>query len=232
MIKKILIVLVALIVLLVGIESIALIHLKKSIDNYASYWSQQNKTAQGSFTYVALGDSTAQAIGTSNPQNGYVGLLAQRIRQQTGQKVRLINLSVSGARIQDVLDKQLAELKNYKPDLVTIEIGANNVTAYNASQFKTQFDLLASQLPKNTYVATMPYFGGRVRDNKQALAASSLIQAAVQSNNLHLVNLQQITRERQSIHDYSADLFHPSTHGYINWADAFWQVIQPDLGIA
>ncbi len=229
MIKKILLAIVVVVLLLVMAVITALLHEKSSLKDFAQYWTAQNKTATGIFTYVALGDSTAQGIGASKATNSYVGLLANRISRQTGQKVRLINLSASGAKIDDVLTKQLPELTKYKPGLITIEIGANDITHYDAKQFFTQFGQLASLLPPGSYVSDMPYFGGRIRANKQALAANVLISKAITGKDLHLVQLQKLTHQRQSVRNYAADAFHPSNRGYINWADAFWQQIQPEL---
>ena len=229
MLKKILLIITAVIILLIILEVVALLHEKASVDSFATYWTQKNKTASGTFTYVALGDSTAQGIGAGKPTDSYVGLLAERVAKQTGKKVRFINLSVTGAKISDVLNKQLAEMAQYKPDLVTIEIGANDLANYNPSQFSAEFKQLARLLPKGSYVSDMPYFGGRIRKNDQALAASVFIRKEVQANNLHLVSLQQLTRQRQSIRNYAVDLFHPSSTGYVNWADAYWVGIQPAL---
>jgi acyl-CoA thioesterase-1 len=229
MLKKILLAVTAVIVVAILLEVIALLHEKSSVDSFANYWTQQNKTASGTFTYVALGDSTAQGIGAGKPTDSYVGLLAERVAKQTGKKVRFINLSVTGAKISDVLNEQLSELAHYKPDLVTIEIGANDLANYNPTQFSAEFKQLAGLLPKGTFVSDMPYFGGRIRKNDQALAASVYIRKEVAAHDLHIINLQQLTRERQSIRNYAVDLFHPSSAGYVNWADAYWVAIKPTL---
>ncbi|MEO7364418.1 MAG: SGNH/GDSL hydrolase family protein [Candidatus Saccharimonadales bacterium] len=210
-------------------EGIALYHEKASVQTFADYWRAQNLTSTGGFTYVALGDSTAQGIGASKATNSYVGLLSERVATQTGKKVRLINLSVTGAKIEDVLSKQLPQLANYKPDLVTIEIGANDLSGYDDVQFNKKFTELASLLPDNTYVSDMPFFGGRNKDNSPAVRASKHIAAAVSSNKLNLVKLQDYTQAHQSFTVYAADFFHPINKGYINWADAFWMQIKPDL---
>lgn len=229
MIKKILLVIAAVIVIAVILEAIALVHERNSLTSFAAYWKQQNVTATGEFTYVALGDSTAQGIGAGKPTDSYVGILAERIAKQTGKKVRFINLSVTGAKIRDVIDKQIPELKQYKPDLVTIEAGANDIPRFDEKQFARDFTELAGLLPSGTYVSDMPYFGGRLSKNPEALAASASIHTSVQAHNLKLVHLQNVTRDRDSLRVYAADMFHPSSRGYQNWADAFWIVIQPDL---
>lgn len=144
--------------------------------------------------------------------------------------MHVVNISVSGAKIQDVITKQLPELKNYRPDLVTIDIGANDVAGnYNSQIFQKQYDALAAALPKGTVVGNMPYFGGRIRHNSQAINANQYIAAAAQQHDLRVADLQTITHQRNSILDYAADYFHPSNRGYRNWADAYWQVIEPTL---
>ena len=144
--------------------------------------------------------------------------------------MRIVNLSVSGAKIQDVINKQLPELKNYKPNLVTIDIGGNDVAGkYNSATFQAEYDKLAAALPRGTVVGNLPYFGGRIRHNAQALNANTFISAAAQKYGLGVADLQTITRAHDSLSDYAADYFHPSDRGYQNWAAAYWAVIKPTL---
>ncbi|MGC1177120.1 MAG: SGNH/GDSL hydrolase family protein [Candidatus Saccharimonadales bacterium] len=228
MIKKVVLGVAVVVLVLAAVEVIALLRLKANLSSYAAYWKQV--PTSGTFTYVALGDSAAQGIGASKPQLGYVGLLADRIEKETGKTVRIVNLSVSGAKIQDVIDKQLPRLQNYKPDLVTIDIGANNVAGrYDARVFQKEYDQLAAALPKGTIVGNMPYFGGRIRHNAQALDANKLITAATKKYDLKVADLQSVTKSHNSLNVYAADYFHPSNRGYQNWVDAYWQVIQPTL---
>jgi lysophospholipase L1-like esterase len=226
--KRVLLIVIVVIVGLALIEIFNLLQLKANIHRYATYWQEQTSKS-GDFTYVALGDSAAQGLGASAPQKGYVGLLAQQIAATTGKNVRIVNLSVSGAQIQDVLNKQLPELKNYKPDLLTVEIGANNVTHWDEATFTKQYTELAAALPPGTIVANIPYFGGRIRLNTQAITASQIIARIAVKYDLKVVDLQTYTRQRQSIFNYSSDLFHPSNRGYRNWAAAFWLVVSPSL---
>ena len=127
------------------------------------------------------------------------------------------------------IDKQIPQIAQYKPDLVTIEAGANDIPQFDEKQFARDFTELAGLLPTGTYVSDMPYFGGRISKNREALAASASIYTSVQPHNLRLVHLQNVTRDRDSFRDYAVDLFHPSSRGYQNWADAFWVEIQPEL---
>ena len=223
MIKRVSIILIIVIVVLAIAFALKLVQLHEDINKYAAYWNQNSQN--GSFIYVALGDSAAQGIGASKPELGYVGLLANHIELYTGQKVKIVNLSVSGAKINDVINTQIPQLKHLSPNLVTVDIGSNDVeNNFVESSFQSQFQSLAKQLPAGTLIANIPYFGGRSRKNSTAIIASNLISNSANSYNLKLVDLQNYTRSHQSILNYAADFFHPSDRGYKNWEAAFWQL--------
>jgi lysophospholipase L1-like esterase len=46
--------------------------------------------------WVVLGDSTAQGLGAPEPDGGYVGQTLRALDKRTGQRWRVVNLSVSG----------------------------------------------------------------------------------------------------------------------------------------
>ena len=46
--------------------------------------------------YVALGDSAAQGLGSSNFEEGYVPRIASALQQTSGRDVALLNISLSG----------------------------------------------------------------------------------------------------------------------------------------
>ncbi|MGJ7440359.1 SGNH/GDSL hydrolase family protein [Aquipuribacter sp. MA13-6] len=83
---------------------VKLVRVTRGIERAREFWSGPQGDP-GGLLYVALGDSTAQGVGASRPDRGYVGLLAQRLRERTGTAVQVINLSSSGARIHDPTDR-------------------------------------------------------------------------------------------------------------------------------
>jgi acyl-CoA thioesterase-1 len=229
MVKRFILAIVVLVALLLLLELVSLIELKSKVKQYGLYW-QKPRSNSGAFTYVVLGDSAAQSVGASAPQLGYVGLLAKRIALKTGKRVRIVNLSVSGAQIKDVMDLQIPKLARLrKIDLITLEIGANNVVHWDPISFKEQYERLLSITPAGTIVANIPYFGGRIRRDKQATVANHIIKEAIKDKKLSLVDLFGYTRKHQSIFNYAADLFHPSNKGYQNWCEAFWYIVERDL---
>lgn len=218
---------VAVLVLVRGIQIGMLI---RSVSSYKTYWQKEaaKTPEQGALIYLALGDSTAQGIGASSPRRGYVGLVAEYLHTRTGKSVHVINISVSGAKIDDAIKTQLPQLKNLpKPDYTTIEIGANDMPSFEPEKFRYQFSQLMKNLPSGTYVANMPsYKGGRLgKLNKNATDASELIAEIMAGHpDMRLVDVNSAT-VTQNIRDFGADLFHPSNHGYKNWGRAFTKSI-------
>ncbi len=227
--KKPVIVILIIIATLIVLEASALVWLATSVGRYEKFW--QNKATQsGEITYLALGDSAAQGIGATSPMRGYVGLIAKRLESQTGKSVRVVNLSVTGAKLSDYLKDQAPQIKNYQPDFVTIEIGANDVVKYNEPEFRQNFKQVLETLPEGTHVSNMPLFNSRPGSSGPAKKASRVIEEELKVNGrMKFVDLQKQTTENQTIFGFAPDLFHPNNISYKHWADAFWQQIQEDL---
>ncbi len=201
----------------------------------ADYWSTPHGQA-GGLLYVALGDSAAQSIGASRPDRGYVGLLAQRMRDTTDRPVEVVDLSRSGARISDVLDAQLPALAalGRAPDVVTVAIGGNDIRAYDRQTFADEARRLAAALPAGTYVADAPYFmhGHWETDAQQA---ADVLTSAAGARALRPVALHEALRAegpRAMLTQFAADWFHPNNRGHRVWADAFWDRLADDPALA
>ena len=212
---------------LVAWSGVRLWQLRHSVGRHRAYWSVPRGDA-GGLLYVALGDSTAQGIGASRPERGYVGLLAQRLRAATGRPVQVLNLSRSGARLHDVVAEQLPLLAGLSPDLVTVGIGANDLKHYDAARFRADVDALVAGLPPQTVVGDVPWFmhGGTGRKSGEAAA---YVAARAGEANLAVARLHRAMRARgwrAMLTDFAADWFHPNDRGHRVWARAFWQEIE------
>lgn len=189
---------------------------------FAAAWLTRADAA-GDITYVALGDSAAQGLGATTPANGYVGLLADIAEQVTGRTVRVLNLSVTGAKAHDVLDAQIPQLENLTPDLVTLAVGGNDMRKYEAADFEATMDAIIRALPAHALVADVPcfYSGRGEQKSKQASAQIKMLTDAAGRRFVDLHGpTEAITREQYRTH-FALDMFHPSDLGYHVWADAF-----------
>ncbi len=214
---------------LIIVESLLLLWLFLSVSRYKSFW-EAKATSAGEITYLALGDSAAQGIGASSPMRGYVGILAKRIEKKTGKTVKIQNISKTGANMEDYLRDQAPIVKTSQADIVTIEIGANDITKFNVTTFRNSFKKVLETLPDGAYVSNMPVFNSRPGSGNKAKKASEIIEEEMKSYpKLVLVDLQKQTQENQTIFGFAPDLFHPNNISYKHWADAFWIHIQNNI---
>lgn len=136
-----------------------------------------------------------------------------------------MNLSVSGARVADVVEEQLPQLDGLAPDLVTVAIGGNDVRGYEPGGFATDVNRLVAGLPPGTFVADVPHFlHGRWGTN--STQAARVVREATTEAGLVVVPLNDRLRAeglRAMLTQTSGDLFHPNDRGYEVWADAFWR---------
>lgn len=213
------------------VEIISLLILQSQVGRYAGYWRQRATESSGSseLVYVALGDSVAQGIGATSPAKGYVGLLADALQQKTGRRVKVMNLSRTGAKVADALNDQLPQLNNLQPDVVTLGIGSNDVIGdWDEADFRRDMKLLLADLPEKTVIGDLPYFGTTRKKSLEprVLAANTIIRELAEERGLKVAPLYQITASDKSILTLSADLLHPSNRSHHNWYDAYWRVLE------
>jgi len=207
------------------IEVVALLWLAFSVNRFHDFWAAKaNET--GEITYLALGDSAAQGIGVTNPMKGYVGLIANKIEGKSGKSVRIVNISKTGAKFDDYLKEQAPVIATLKPDIITIQIGANDIKLFNADEYRAKFREVLKTLPDGTFVSNMPLFNSRPGSTAGGKQGSEIIQEELRNYpNLHFVDLQRETTEHQSVFGFAPDLFHPNNISYKNWANAFLKEI-------
>jgi acyl-CoA thioesterase-1 len=207
-------------------ELIGLSLLRHNVANYAAYWRGRAEQP-GEFVYVAIGDSAAQGVGASQPRNGYIGLIAGSIERKTGRKVQVVNLSVTGAKLDDALKHQIPKIANYKPNLVTAEIGANDMGSFDSKAFAVNYDRFLHALPAgSSVVSNMPYFGTRPQVQDNARAANQIIQRQTKQHNIPMADLYGNLQGKQSPLIYASDWFHPNDRGYKVWYEAFWPQVE------
>lgn len=209
---------------LAGWQAYRWLRVAGSVPRYQRYWTRRRHRG-GSLRYVALGDSLAQGVGASRPERGYVGLLADRLERVTGQDVEVLNLSVTGIMIADVVRHQLPALAGLDrpPDLVTVTVGTNDAGRLSPAALGERFAELCAGLPPGTLVADLPKFHRGRRAVAAGVAATVIGEVLTGFPRLVPVPLAAATAGT-GIGERSADLFHPNDRGHRRYADAFWRV--------
>lgn len=184
------------------------------VEPYARAWEERNQEAMASTgpLWVALGDSMAQGIGASAPEQGWVGQLA---RHMPG--YRLVNMSISGGRVEDVLDRQLPAMDALPeiPDLVTCLVGSNDLmNPRHRDGVGDRYAKLVDVLPPGTVIGNQP------GTYAEALEINDIVDEAVARRGLILAELRD-PRTRHWRGKISPDHFHPNDRGYASIAAVF-----------
>jgi acyl-CoA thioesterase-1 len=212
----------------------------EAIPVHSDWWRAQREES-GELLYVAIGDSAAQGIGASRPGRSYVGLLADHLRSTTGRTVRVVNLSISGARVIDALKRQLPHVAGLRPDVMTVSIGANDIGMhFDPERFEREIERLYGALPPHAIVAEVPsfYLGSKER---QARVANEIVRRIAARHALWVAPLHAATRRVGApwyvLRQVASDFFHPNDRGYSVWASAFSaqvdrRITERDSGLA
>jgi lysophospholipase L1-like esterase len=180
--------------------------------------------------YVILGDSTAISQG-GNYQSGYAVASANYLAQN--HTVTWKNVAASGARAKDIAVKQVPEAVDFKPDLVLIAVGANDVTHLtNISAVRNSLKHAVTELrvanPAVRIVVTgspdmgsVPRFAQPARwlAGKQTERLNASIIGLAHQEKLIFAPIALRTGPLFRAHPelFAADKFHPTNAGYKAW---------------
>ena len=196
-----------------------------SIGPFRAAWEASNASAldETGPLWLALGDSTAQAIGAPTPDRGYVGQLRALLEARDGRPWRVVNASRSGARLRNVVADQLRwlDVLPTRPDLVTCAAGANDV-AWRPGLRRVLRSLaeVMDRLPPGSVLATLPKGVGE----RRARLVNAVIRAEAPTRGLLVADVWAHTGPPYAGR-LAADYFHPSEHGYEAWATSFAEAL-------
>jgi lysophospholipase L1-like esterase len=188
---------------------------------YAAAWRRANDAALAADgpLWVALGDSMTQGIGASAPERGWVGQLGSHL-EASGRPHRVVNLAVTGARVQDAIDHQLPALRELLtmgqvPDLVTVVVGSNDVVSPTLRSGLTErFTELLDGLPDGVVAANLP------NPHREARRVEALLRQREREGRLVVADMRG-HGPRSWRGKLAADQFHPNDAGYAAMAHVF-----------
>lgn len=185
-----------------------------------------------SIRYLALGDSFT--IGTGSAPDLCFPSQLKRILLKRGLDVRLENVAVNGYSTREVIDRELEALPRFKPDTVTLAIGANDIVrgddaeAYRKN-LKVIFKAIAKAGVKRTIVLPQPDwsqspvaagFGEPAELRARIEAYNTILSEEAKAAGATYVDLfpQFIEQAKQGL--VAPDGLHPSPKAYAAWAES------------
>ncbi len=190
---------------------------ENEIKPYAEAWQERNLKALASTDplWVVLGDSLSQGVGASSIEHSWV-LETQRALAERGIRYRVVNLSFSGARVSDVLSRQIPALAGLSavPELITVLIGSNEIIRRDLrARLPEHYRAMLSALPRGALVATVP------RTRGVQVEVNRIVHEAEAAGAVVAVPLHFTPGAR------APDHFHPDDTGYAAIAADFTTAI-------
>lgn len=201
----------------------ALAEVESQREPYAQYWDEQNRVAlaESGPLWVTLGDSMAQGIGASHPSAGFVPAVLEKLRNETGEPWRVINLAMTGARVGHVVEHQLPALLSAEldPAVTTCIIGFNDfIGRTRPSTLKRNAEMLIEEVPLGTLV-------GRVSTRRFTTRATVLAEAFGAGMDAGRISIFDPWRWPDSDDILARDRIHLNDKGYGYVADAVFEAV-------
>jgi lysophospholipase L1-like esterase len=192
--------------------------------------------------YLALGDSYTIGTGATKRSRNFPSLLAKRLEQASGQRVRVQNPAVNGFTTRDLIQTELPQVKE-APHLVSVLIGANDVVqgsdavAYRRGlrsiyDFVARFGLpagcaLTVTIPDFSVVPTARDFGEPKSLRARIDAFNLIAMEESRARQFGFLDISELSRWGMGRPGWIAsDGLHPGDVQYAAWADVIWKAVE------
>jgi len=171
---------------------------------------------------LVAGDSSAAGVGAITPKESIAGRLGQKYPDAD-----LLNIGVSGAQIEDLLNVLKTQKKHY--DLILLQIGANDVTHFSSYQTIrkgiTEVLAISDQLGTKTVLLTsgdlgvIPIFHwplSWIMTDRTRKVRDIFVEESSKYNSVSYIDLfYELKRNRVNLtNSYAPDSFHLNEKGY------------------
>jgi lysophospholipase L1-like esterase len=186
---------------------------------------------------VLLGDSTMTGPGLDSCDDLWSHQVARRLAADV--RVRLVSVAAGGSRVRDVLNHQLPEAQQLRPDVALVSVGANDAThGTRLARFEADLDAVVEAFGEAGTEVVLAGLGDlgnipRLVHPLKALAsrrsrAFDRAHGRVAARHDHAVKVPvaELTDARfRTAEVFCPDLFHPNRIGHSAWADAAYPYI-------
>lgn len=195
-----------------------------------------------SLSFLILGDSTA--VGQGGDYSKGIAISAAELLAES-RTVTYQNFAVSGARVNDALQKQLPQTAGLKPDIVLISVGANDVTHMTSLKaVKSDTIKIIDQLRKQNADVKIILTGSPQMGSVLRFPQPSKLLARLQTDRINTV-FETIVKEKELIFApiaqetgpiflrdpslFAEDKFHPNNAGYATWKPVITEALERAL---
>ena len=184
--------------------------------------------AAGSRTILVFGDSLSAAYGLA-PQEGWVALLAQRLRSQ-GYGYQVVNASESGETSGGGLERLPRALELHHPSIVVLELGANDgLRALPVAEMRANLERMIGLA--RAAGAKVLLLGSRIPPNYGPRYTQELERVFPELANQYHLPLVPFLLEKVALDPelMQPDGMHPNARGEAPVLDTIWPYLEPLL---
>lgn len=181
--------------------------------------------------FLALGDSFTIGTGTT-PDRSFPAVLV-RIWAERGRTVALSNPAVNGYTTDDLIDDELPLVASFRPTLVTVLIGANDIVRGSGEeryrrQLGTIHEKVRADAPE-AHVVALPQpdwslspagsgFGDVAAIARKVERFNAIARNEATRAGARWIDLFPLMREQGRKKMFAPDGLHPSAEAYAEWA--------------
>ena len=188
---------------------------------------------------AVLGDSSVTAPGVAGPDEIWVTIICDRLSEN--RHVILQSFAVGGSRAGDLIEEQMQEAIDFRPDIIFVSVGANDaIKGVRRRQFEDNLDHLIGGLAETGAVVIQSGVGdlGSIPrlypplSNMMSRRASGFDEThrrVAERHGTTVVHRRSDNRKHWYTNRalWSPDLFHFSAAGHARWADTVWKTVEP-----
>jgi acyl-CoA thioesterase-1 len=181
--------------------------------------------------FLALGDSFTIGTGTT-PNRSFPAVLV-RIWTERGRTVALSNPAVNGYTTDDLIDDELPLVASFRPTLVTLLIGANDIVRGSGEdRYRRQLATIHEKVradASEARVIALPQpdwslspagsgFGDVAAVARAIERFNAIAQTEAERAGARWIDLFPLMREQGRKKMFASDGLHPSAEAYAEWA--------------
>lgn len=185
------------------------------------------------YRIVALGDSYTLGAGTDAPRrDSWPAQMTAALNERGGMRVSLYNLAQEGHPSIQVFDEQLRDLASYEPDIVTLQVGLNDIVShdddYSQNVAAILDELLTVLEPERIFAVTTPDHTltewGRERGSHEAVEAlNASLQAEAEARGITVIDIgpvnERVSLDQSLLAEADPPVPYPTAKQYAGWAE-------------
>jgi hypothetical protein len=184
---------------------------------------------------VTLGDSYTFGTGTDAPmRDSWPAQLRATMIQRGGMRVYLRNLAQESSPSGQVLEEQVIEVAGHEPDVVTLQVGVNDIVGDETDWYSGNIGAILDELllilpPERIFAITTPDHKltewGQAYGSPEAVAAlNSILYEEASARSIEVIDIgpvnERVALDESLLVQSEPPTPYPTAKQYAGWAEA------------